>query len=43
MSLIGQLPDRVADYRQRYRMNVLRGNACMRIPGRVRDGLPYFS
>jgi tetratricopeptide (TPR) repeat protein len=36
------LPDGVPDYSQRYRMNIVRGNACMRIPGRVRDGLPYF-
>jgi tetratricopeptide (TPR) repeat protein len=36
------LPAEIADYSQRYRMHILRGNACMRIPGRVRDGLPHF-
>jgi tetratricopeptide (TPR) repeat protein len=31
-----------ADYTQHYRIHILRGNACMRIPGRVRDGLRQF-
>lgn len=31
-----------ADFTQRYRTHILRGNACMRIPGRVKDGLRYF-
>jgi tetratricopeptide (TPR) repeat protein len=36
------LPDGSAGATQRYRMHLLRGNACMRIPGRVKDGLPHF-
>lgn len=32
----------VAGSFQRYRLSILRGNACMRVPGRVRDGLPHF-
>jgi tetratricopeptide (TPR) repeat protein len=31
-----------ADFSQRYRIHILRGNACMRIPGQVREGLKYF-
>lgn len=31
-----------ASYMQRHNIHILQGNACMRIPGRVRTGLPYF-
>jgi hypothetical protein len=31
-----------ADYTQRYRIHILRGNACMRIPGLVKGGLRHF-
>jgi hypothetical protein len=31
-----------ADFTQNYRIHILRGNACMRIPGRVKDGLAHF-
>lgn len=41
IQLLDRLPA-VADSRQRYRLSILRGNACMRVPGRVKDGLPYF-
>lgn len=42
LALLDQLPVDVADYRQRYEICVLRGNACMRIPSRVKDGLEHF-
>ncbi len=42
LDLLETLPSGSTSYTQRYRMHILRGNACMRIPGRVRDGLPYF-
>jgi hypothetical protein len=40
--LLGQLPESDADVRQRYRLKILLGNALMRMPGRVRDGLRPF-
>jgi tetratricopeptide (TPR) repeat protein len=40
--LLDRLPAS-ADHRQLYRLSNLQGNACMRIPGRVKDGLPHFS
>jgi tetratricopeptide (TPR) repeat protein len=36
------LPAGSADYQQRHNIQILQANACMRIPGRVRDGLPYL-
>lgn len=38
----GAPPVDSADYTQRYRIHILRGNACMRIPGRVKEGLGHF-
>ena len=35
-------PIDAAGYSQRYSIHILRGNACMRIPGLVKDGLRYF-
>jgi AAA ATPase domain/Tetratricopeptide repeat len=40
--LLDQFADRAANPDHRYRLSILRGNACMRIPGRVRDGEGYF-
>jgi hypothetical protein len=31
-----------ASPKERYRLDILRGNACMRIPGRVRGAIRYF-
>lgn len=42
LELLDQLPNQIAPEFQ-YRMDILRGNACMRIPARVREGLPYFN
>jgi tetratricopeptide (TPR) repeat protein len=42
IDLLGKLPMATADHRQRYHMQILLGNACMRIAGRVKDGLPHF-
>lgn len=39
---LGTVSPGSTSYLQRYRMHILQGNVCMRIPGRVRDGLPYF-
>jgi tetratricopeptide (TPR) repeat protein len=40
--LLGELPEDDADVRQRYRLKILLGNAYMRTPGRVKDGLEHF-
>jgi tetratricopeptide (TPR) repeat protein len=42
VGLLDRLPIGVASERQRYRLNILRGNALMRIPGQVRNCLKYF-
>jgi len=42
MELLDLLPAASVDRRQRYRMSNLRGNACMRIPGHVKNGLAHF-
>jgi tetratricopeptide (TPR) repeat protein len=42
VELLAGLPESSADHSQRYRLYNLRGNAYMRIPGRVKDGLPEF-
>jgi tetratricopeptide (TPR) repeat protein len=43
LDLLDELPTAAADYRQRYEFSVLRGNACMRVAGRVREGLGHFT
>lgn len=40
--LLNDLPEYTADRLQRRRLNNLKGNAYMRIPGRVGDALKYF-
>jgi tetratricopeptide (TPR) repeat protein len=42
LTFLADLPEEGASPRQRYRLSNLRGNACMRIPGRVRDGREHF-
>ena len=42
LTLLSNLPEDNASPAQRYRLNNLRGNACIRIPGRVGDGLAHF-
>jgi tetratricopeptide (TPR) repeat protein len=42
LDLLRRLPDRVADSQQRHRLSILKGNACLRIPGRVAEGRRYF-
>jgi hypothetical protein len=42
LDLLDELPTAAADYRQRYDFSVLQGNACMRVVGRVREGLDHF-
>lgn len=41
IELLDELPES-ADYRVRFRLNNLRGNACMRIPGKVTEGQQFF-
>lgn len=41
LRLLGELPD-IGDYQQRHWINLLAGNACLRIPGRVREGREYL-
>jgi ABC-type cobalamin/Fe3+-siderophores transport system ATPase subunit/tetratricopeptide (TPR) repeat protein len=40
--LLKKLPDPHPDHHQAYRLYVLRGNACMRIPGQVRRAPDHF-
>jgi hypothetical protein len=42
IELLDGLSVDAADHRQRSRMDILRGNACMRIPGQEREGHRYF-
>jgi AAA ATPase domain len=42
LKILDQLPERDAESRRRHSLYILRGNACMRIPARVREGLPHF-
>jgi hypothetical protein len=42
MDLLDGLPEASADHLQRHRLSNLRGNACMRIFGRVQEGREYF-
>ena len=41
LSLLSQLPV-PADHKRRYRLHNLQGNACLRIPGRVRESGEHF-
>lgn len=41
LSLLDELPE-ATDYQQRHRINLLAGNACLRIPGKVREGREYL-
>jgi len=41
--LIRRLPTDERDLDQDFRLNILQGNACMRIPDRVRSAIDYFS
>ena len=42
LELLDQLPENIAGSGGRHRMHILRGNACMRIPRRVKEGLRHF-
>jgi tetratricopeptide (TPR) repeat protein len=42
IELLDRLPEANAGPGQRYRLNILRGNAYMRVPGRVQEGLRHF-
>jgi tetratricopeptide (TPR) repeat protein len=42
IDLLARLPMEEADHRDRFRLNILRGNAYMRIPGQVREGYGHF-
>ena len=42
LKLLDELPEGNADPNLRHNLHILRGNAYMRIPGRVREGLPHF-
>lgn len=41
IELLDELPES-SDYRVRFRLSNLRGNACMRIPGEVTEGQQFF-
>lgn len=40
--ILADLPEKTTDPVRRYQLNLLRGNAYMRIPGRSLEGAPYF-
>ena len=42
LTLLANLPESNASPRRRYRLSNLRGNACIRIPGYVGEGLAHF-
>jgi len=42
LQLFNDMPEEIADPGSRHRINILQGNAYMRIPGDVREGLPHF-
>jgi hypothetical protein len=42
LKLLNQLPEESADQDLRHRLHILRGNACMRVPGLVRESLHHF-
>lgn len=42
INLIDSLPESRANHQQRYRLAILRGNACLRVPGRMPDGRKHF-
>ena len=42
LRLLDQLPEEIAEGGLRHRLHILRGNAYMHIPGRVRDGELHF-
>jgi hypothetical protein len=43
LELLDELPGQAATPENQYQMHILRGNACMRIPSRVREALPHFA
>jgi tetratricopeptide (TPR) repeat protein len=42
IDMLDRLPAAAAGHRESFRMNNLRGNALMRVPGRVKESLPRF-
>jgi hypothetical protein len=42
LQLLDHMPGEVADPGQRHQLHILRGNACMRISGKVKEGLTHF-
>jgi tetratricopeptide (TPR) repeat protein len=41
--LLGSLPDTDMEFAHSHQLSILLGNACMRIPGQVSDGLEHFA
>jgi tetratricopeptide (TPR) repeat protein len=42
ISLLAALPEDEQDHHLMHRLSILRGNACMRVPGRMKEGLDHF-
>jgi GTPase SAR1 family protein len=42
LRFLARLPVDAADFRQVHELHLLRGNACLRAPGRVREGIDHF-
>jgi tetratricopeptide (TPR) repeat protein len=42
LNFLAGLPEEAAGVRQRHDLYILRGNACLRTPGRVKDGIDHF-
>jgi len=43
LRFLARLPDAAANVKQRHDLYLLRGNACLRTPGRVKEGLDHFT
>jgi tetratricopeptide (TPR) repeat protein len=42
LKFLDEMPTEAASVRQLHDVHILRGNACLRLPGKVKDGLAYF-
>lgn len=42
LNLLAKLPEDTADIRQRHDLYILRGNACLRASGKVKEGIDHF-
>jgi tetratricopeptide (TPR) repeat protein len=43
LKFLARLPEEAATFRQLHDLYILRGNACLRVPGKVKDGEGHFT